>query len=126
MTVWKQPLSADGADARGVLPEIPEHEIDIRAAGRRAVQLGVDDAAASLDRGMVAEVVGGFQHEPCRIDRGLVRCSAADLAGCGVVEVLLANCGAELRQHCKYSPANSRMMLGVPVRCTAQCTCSSG
>src|SRR4051812_8186221 len=110
MTMWKQPRNADRADASGALSEIPQHEIDIRAAGRRAVQLGVDDAAASLDRGMVTEIVGGFQHEPGGIDRGLVRCSAADLAGCGLVEVLvwilvwiLANGGAELRQHCKYS-----------------------
>lgn len=47
-----------------VLPEIPEHEIDVRAAGRGAGQLGVDDAAAGFDRGVVAEIVGGFENEP--------------------------------------------------------------
>src|SRR6266700_1142642 len=93
------------------LPEIPQHEIEIRTTGDGAVQLGVDDAAAGFDRGVVAEIVGGFQHEPCGVDGRLVRSRSARL---GVEALGLANCGAELRQHCKYSPANSRMRLSAP------------
>src|SRR5207244_5073730 len=55
------------------------HEIEIRTAGDGAVQLGVDDAAAGFDRGVVAEIVGGFQHEPCGIDGSLVRSRSARL-----------------------------------------------
>ena len=63
------------------LPEISQHEIGIRAAGNRAVQLGVDNPAAGLDRGVVAEIVGGFQHEPCGVDRGLLRSRSACVSG---------------------------------------------
>src|SRR5512139_3937508 len=39
------------------LAEIIQHEIEVGAARDRAVQLGVDHAAAGFHRGMVAEIV---------------------------------------------------------------------
>ena len=37
--------------------------------GRRAVQAGVDDPPADFDGGIVAEIVGGFENDPGRIQR---------------------------------------------------------
>ncbi|MEY9985705.1 hypothetical protein ABH995_005042 [Bradyrhizobium yuanmingense] len=59
--------------------------------------LGVDNAAAGVHRGVVAEVVGSFQHEPGGVYRGLVRSCAAEIGGAGIGGILLANGGAELR-----------------------------
>jgi len=46
--------------------------VQVGLGGRRPVQVRIDDPAASIDGGIVPEIVGCFENDPSRI-RGIVR-----------------------------------------------------
>jgi hypothetical protein len=52
-------------------PEIFGDNVHVERGGGLPVQVGIDNPPADLDRGMVAEIVGGFKNDPGRIQRVL-------------------------------------------------------
>ena len=61
------------------LPEIIDDEVNVGWRREPAVQIRIDHPATGFDGGVVAEIVGGFENEPCHV-RGRVR---ARLTGSG-------------------------------------------
>ena len=53
-------------------PEIVEDDMQIGLRGRRPIQVGINDPSTNFDGGIVAEIVRGFENEPCHV-RGRVR-----------------------------------------------------